>query len=399
MLADFFTSSNASDESRMKTVKILCGFICFLVLASNVWSMSRWSEARGVYDDVCYLRQAHLFQRFGLDGLDTSISRDDDHYLSEKLKAIGFADWNDPARAPCHTLMQATKKRVIQYPPGTGFVLALFPQGFQVIPLYMLATAVIFGFALLGIHYARTAASTLLAAGFGCVAIYLMINPTKASYSMAPTMVVCALAGLLTARLFVKTPQRHPVLLTMLTGFLIGLAVNFRLANLFLSAGYFLFFGVVFLRLRKLEAFLQGGLFGVAYLVGIAPTLIANAINAGSPLATTYGADPNDLRPPGIDASILWAYFTDLQCVLLILAGAWVVLILRLYRGTGIRSVALVTVLNLAVNVAYFMTHPTFNPYYTIPIAMLSLWSLLFASLMRPTESADDRLIGQAAKA
>ena len=62
------------------------------MLASNVWSMSRWSEARGVYDDICYLRQAHLFQRFGLDGLDTDISRDDDHYLASKLKEIGFPD-------------------------------------------------------------------------------------------------------------------------------------------------------------------------------------------------------------------------------------------------------------------------------------------------------------------
>jgi hypothetical protein len=375
----------------MRYLKVACGFVCFLILASNIWSMSRWSEARGVYDDVCYLRQAHLFQRFGLDGLNTDISRDDDHYLSAKLKEIGYPSWSDPATAPCHTPMPATNKRVIQYPPGTGFVLALFPQGFQVIPIYALATAVIFGFALLGIYCARTTASTLLAAGFGCVAIYLMINPTKASYSMAPTMMLCALVGLLTARLFVKTPQRHPMLLTMLIGFLIGVAVNFRLANLVLSAGYFLFFGFVFLRSWKLEAFLQGGLLGVAYLVGIAPTLVANAINAGSPFATTYGADPSDLRPPGIDASILWAYATDLQCGLLILAGTWILLILRLYRGAGIRSVALVTALNLAVNVAFFMTHQTFNPYYIVPITMLSLWSLLFASLMRPAEAGDDR--------
>jgi hypothetical protein len=82
---------------------------------------------------------------------------------------------------------------------------------------------------------------------------------------------------------------------------------------------------------------------------------------------------------------------------LLILAGAWVVLILRLYRATGIRSVALLTLLNLAVNASFFMTH-FFNPYYTIPISMLSLWSLLFASLMRPAESGDHRLMGQAAK-
>ena len=63
---------------RMKIVKILCGFGFLLVLASNVWTISRWSESRGVYDDICYLRQAHLFQQFGLGGLDTNITRDDD---------------------------------------------------------------------------------------------------------------------------------------------------------------------------------------------------------------------------------------------------------------------------------------------------------------------------------
>jgi hypothetical protein len=376
----------------MGYLKMVCGVLCFLILASHVWSMSRWSEARGVYDDICYLRQAHLFQKFGVGGLDTDLARDDDRYLQEKLKAIGFAGWEVPERAPCHTLMPAAKKIVIQYPPGTGFVLALFPEGFQVIPLYASATAIVFGFALLAIFLARSTSSILLTAGFGCLAVYFMINPTKASYSMAPTMVVCALVGLLTARLFVKTPQRRSMFLTMLIGFLIGLAVNFRLASLFLSAGYFLFFGFVFLRSRTLEAFLQGGLFGVAYLVGIAPTLIANAINAGSPFATTYGGDPSDLRPPTIDASILGAYFADMQGFLLILAGAWVVLIFRLYGGTGMKSVALVTALNLAVNVPFFLTHPTFNPYYAMPIAMLSLWSLLFASLMRPVESGDGRV-------
>ena len=47
----------------------------------------------------------------------------------------------------------------------------------------------------------------------------------------------------------------------------------------------------------------------------------------------------------------------------------------------------------LLVNLAFFLTHPVFTPYYTIPIAMLSLWSLLFASLMQPAEAVDDRLV------
>jgi hypothetical protein len=183
----------------MHYLKIACGFVCFLVLASNVWSMSRWNESRGVYDDICYLRQAHLFQRFGLGGLDTNLAGDDDHYLTPKLAAIGYPATQPP---PCHTLMPTTSKRVMQYPPGTGFVLAAFPEGFQVVPLYAATTVIIFALALFGIYRARTTPSTYLAAAFGCVAIYLMINPTKASYSMAPTMVACALAGLFTAWFF-----------------------------------------------------------------------------------------------------------------------------------------------------------------------------------------------------
>ena len=382
----------------MHYLKVLCGFACFLILASNVWSMSRWSEARGVYDDVCYLRQAHLFQRFGLGGLDTDISRDDDRYLSAKLKEIGFPTWSDIATAPCHTPMPATKKLVMQYPPGTGLVLALFPQGFQVIPLYVLATVIVFGFALLAISYARSGSSILLTTAFGCLAIYLMINPAKASYSVAPTMVVCALAGYLTAKLFLaEQRQQHRLLLTGLVGLLIGLAVNFRLPNLFLSSGYFLFFFISFLLSRKIETALQAMVFGAAFLLGMVPALAANAINAGSPLSTTYGGV--DVTPPDFSFSVIWSYVADMQFVLLVLAIAWTALILRWRRGNGIRQVALVTAGNLVVNLAFFLSHPVFTPYYTIPVAMLSLWSVLFALLMPPAEIVDDDLAGQAVKA
>ncbi len=396
MLVNFFTSSNASDESKMKTVRILCGLFCFLVLASNVWSMSRWSEARGVYDDVCYLRQAHLFQRFGPAGFDTDISRDDDRYLAAKLKEIGFPTWSDISTAPCHTHMPAANKLVIQYPPGTGLVLALFPSGFQVVPLYAVATTIVFGFALLGISYARSTSSIFLAGGFGCLAIYLMINPAKASYSIAPTMVVCALAGWLTAKLFFSS-RRHKILLTVLLGLCIGLSVNFRLPNLFLSAGYLLFLLVSFARTRNQEALLQGALFALAFLIGMAPTLLANAINAGSPFATTYSSV--DVVPPEFSLGIIWHYIADMQFVLLALAIGWICWILRSHSKRSIRQVALVTAVNLLVNLAFFASHPIFTPYYTVPIAMLSLWSLLFGSLMRPAEVVDDAPLERTAKA
>src|SRR6202158_5339698 len=127
------------------------------------------------------------------------------------------------------------------------------------------------------------------------------------------------------------------------------------------------------------------------------PTLAPNAINAGSPFSTTYGGV--DVTPPDFSFSVIWSYAADIQFVLLGLAMAGTVLMLRWRRGNGTRQVALVTAGNLLVNLAFFMSHPVFTPYYTIPVAMLSLWSLLFASLMQPAEAVDDELLGQAVKA
>jgi len=377
----------------MRSLKIACGIVCLLVLASNVWSMSRWSEARGVYDDVCYLRQAHLFQRFGLAGFDTDISRDDDHYLVGKLKEIGFPTRNDASNAPCHTPMPTSGRLVIQYPPGTGAVLALFPEGHQVIPLYVLATAFVFALALLAIASAAIASEVVLAGLFGCLAIYLMINPAKASYSMAPTMVTCALVGCLTARWLIG--RRHGVLLLLSLGLLLGLSVNFRLPNLFLSAGYFLFLLGVFLSTRTMRAALDGLWFGVAFLAGMAPTLISNAINAGSPLATTYGSA--DVTPPDFSFAIVWQYIADMQFVLLVLAIVSAGFLLGARGFTGIRQVAVLTAINLLVNLAFFLSHPVFTPYYTVPIAMLSLWCLLFAYLLRPAQAVDGAVVPRAA--
>jgi len=377
----------------MRFLKVACAIVCFLVLASNVRSMLRWNEARGVYDDVCYLRQAHLFQRFGLAGFNTDISRDDDRYLVSKLKEIGFPTRDDATNAPCHTPMPASGKLVVQYPPGTGAVLALFPEGHQVIPLYVLATAIVFALAALAISCAALASEVLLATLFGCLAVYLMINPAKASYSMAPTMVTCALVGYLTARWLIG--RRHDAVLLGALGVLLGLSVTFRLPNLFLSAGYFLFLLGALLSTRTLRAALDGLWFGLAFLAGMAPTLVANAINAGSPLATTYGAA--DVTPPDFSLPIVWQYVADMQFVLLVLATVSAGFLFATRGLAGIRNAALLVAVNIVVNLAFFLSHPVFTPYYTVPIAMLSLWSLLFAYLLRPAEAIDAAAVARAA--
>jgi hypothetical protein len=368
----------------MRSVKILLSILFLAILASNVRLISYWSESRGVYDDICYLRQAHLFQRFGWQGLDTNLAHETDGYLAGKLRSIGYPDWNDATRAPCHTLTADGRKSVMTPPPGTGFVLALFPEGFQVVPLYALANVIIAGFALYGVWRARESASLALAAMFGLLSIYFMINPTKASYSMAPTMVVCALTGLFTARLFAGEGRRLPTI--AIVGVLLGLSASFRIANVVLAAGYFLFFGLSFLIQRNRESFASGLALGLAFLVGLLPVLAANLVNSGNPLVSAYGGP--DTAAPHLDPAVLHAYLTDMQFPLAVMACAWTALLWRFANQAGARQLALLVAGNLALNLAFFATHPVFTQYYVIPIVMLSFWTLLFATIFARGQAA-----------
>ena len=365
--------------SSLRLGKAIGVLLCAAILASHLLSMSRWSEDRGVNDDICYLRQAHLFQRFGVAGLDTSFARDDDGYFVAKMKKL--PTWVDGQGPVCHTAMPATGKLVLQYPPGTGLVLALFPSGHQVVPLYGACTLIIFLFACAAIWLSRSRAQLAIATVFGFVAIYVMINPVKASYSIAPTMVLCAAAGWLTARLFVEERQKPRMLLILVIGLLIGIAVNMRVPNFLLSAGYCTYLLIAFLATTRATQFLEGALFAVALVIGMSPTLAANAINAGSPFSTTYS--DGDTVPPSFDGETIRSYLGDPQSLFILLSAAWTVWIWR----QGQSRLALLLGSGLAINLSFFITHPIFTQYYTIPICALTFWTLLFASLMPPDPS------------
>ena len=366
-----------------RSMKVICSILCLLVLASNLWTMRNWTERTGVYDDICYLRQAHLFQRFGLGGFDTNIVRDDDRYFATLAREIGYPAWADPARAPCHTSIG--DKHVIQYPPGTGLALSVFPAGFQRVPLYAVANFVIFFFSILAIWSAPSRRATAGAGIIGMAAIYFMVNPSKASLSMAPTMIVCAVVGYLTSILANSPEQSRRLMATILIGLLLGLAVSFRLPNLFLSAGYFAVLLAIAFRSKASSDIWRLVAFGAAYLLGLMPTLVANAINAGNFLATTYSTV--DATPPDLSLSIARQYFTDMQGALMFLTVTWTVV--ALISNTR-KTAASIVAINLVLNLAFFLTHPISTAYYLMPLVMLCLWTLLFSFLNDPRHVTDD---------
>jgi hypothetical protein len=367
-----------------RSMKIICSLLCLVVLMSNLWTMRNWTERTGVYDDICYLRQAHLFQRFGLGGFDTNIAHDDDRYFATLAREIGYPAWADPTRAPCHTSIG--DKHVIQYPPGTGLALSFFPSGFQRVPLYAVANFVIFFAAILAIWSAPSRRAATGAGIIGIAAIYFMVNPSKASLSMAPTMIVCAVVGYLTGTLANAPEPSRRVIAAALIGVLLGLAVSFRLPNLFLSAGYVAVLLAMAVRSKAPSDILQLVAFGAAYLLGLMPTLVANAINAGNFLATTYSAV--DATPPDLSLSVAGHYFTDMQGALILLTVIWTIVALF---SNARKTAASVVAVNLASNLAFFLTHPISTPYYLMPLVMLCLWTLLFSFLNDPRqEVADD---------
>ena len=343
-----------------------------MVLASNFWTMRNWDERTGVHDDICYLRQAHLFQRFGLDGFNTDTSRDDDKYFATLAREIDYADWANPKLFPCHASYGT--KRVLQYPPGTGLALAIFPDGFQRVPLYVVANLVVFVAALLAIWSAPSRRWIAFSGVVSAVALYFMINPAKSSFSMAPTIIVCAIVGFLTAGPMNAQRQWHRMMAVALAGLLLGLSVSIRLPNLFLSAGYFVVFLAMVLRERQARDIARLMMFGAAYLLGLIPTFVSNAVNTGNPFKSAYSS----LNLPSLDFSfsVVPEYMADLQGPVILFTIAWT--IWALVNGN---RTAIIVAVNLVVNLLFFLTYAIFTTYYLMPLASLACWTLLFSGI------------------
>jgi hypothetical protein len=371
----------------MKIARLSCTLLLLLIFVSLCKTFVGWSEDRGIYDDICYLRQAHLFERFGWKGFDTDIASDDDNYLAQKLKKIGYPEWDDRKNAPCHNFIPQTGKIVMQYPMGPGLLLAIFPSGFQVAALYISCTALLLILALASIYLANTPAALFFATLFGGISIYLMNNPVKSSYSLAPTMVVCALTALLASALFNAGRLWPRLLIVAAIGLLLGLSVNLRIANLVLAAGFGPWLLFAFLRHPALSKFLEGATFGAAFLIGVLPTLWANHINTGSALISPYDVP----RPRfSLDQTIeqFRLYVGGTQGMLLIAAALAAVSLLIFARGKQ-RQVTAIAAMTLLFNIAYFFAYPIFTPYYLVPAAMLSLWLMLWGYLLHGVEAIE----------
>lgn len=364
------------------TITIVSILVLSYFYLSVLHSHTKLVEDRGVYDDICYLRQAYLFRAQGaIGGLDTDNSSA--RYGDALLKKVGL-DGKLTSIIPCHGYLVATDKYAMQYPPGTGFLLSFFPEGSQASGLYIASSTTIFLMLMWLIATSPSRVAMGILAVLGSLTLYFMVNPAKASYSIAPTMPLCMAVAYLTVKLFSEGSSVTQVILAASAGFLVGVATDIRLSSVLLAFGYAAVFAWRFVQHRTWVTLAQPIAFGVALVAGVIPTFAANVINGGSPFATAYGGVDTAPALTSFDpllSQVQWYFFSGTHSVI-----TWLSLVLLVALGvvtarrrlTVLQPPLFVAFITLLVDDAYFITHPIQSQYYSVPPAILALWVGVF---------------------
>ena len=361
-------------------------FICIIVVAifyvAAALEVTKFDNNRDGNDDVCYLRQAHLFRDRGwIRGLNTD--SDDGRYISGKFSELKISDRYSPFLR-CERLLPDSGRVFLQYPFGTGFLLSLFPPFAQPNWLYVASTTVVFILVCSALLTSRSVAALIAVAVAGGGNLYMMVNPSKASYSIAPTMPICIVLGFMTVWTFAADRAWKRIMFAGAAGLLLGVATDLRLSSSLLAFGFAAAFAVQFVYRRNWEHFLRPAAFALCCLVALTPLIVSNILNGGSPFATGYRGDDTELPDLSLShlRTMLEWYGLHTHGLLLWSAVALLAIII-IKRGSlrlnGTNAIIGVCVSNLIFNMSFFLTHPILSQYYTIPPTILTIWTIVFA--------------------
>ena len=335
-------------------------------------------------------RQRHL------GGLDTRINNANAKFLINAAKATekDSNKWYQAIAPHCHYYRAAVDHVILQYPPGTGFVLSWFPESRSLALLYVAGMTLIAGVFVAAALMARLDAFQLLAAAMALGVIdWIMKQPDTVvgSASVPVTLVFVPLCALMTLLAFPGPGKARP-LLAFALGLIGGILFATRLPNILLLVGAAVAILVNASQgkagLRQIVPAIIAGLAGFA-ITGVFPVLTADWINAGSPFSTTYsGADAS---PPllhlGVIKTRLVFYFTHpmIAPVSIAAAFAFVVRLLttREYPpANGRYGLSVGALVCFGLSLAFFVTHNLMQPYYMLPASVLVLCLVTFELLI-----------------
>jgi hypothetical protein len=360
--------ANRLTLTKVASILILCGLAAIQLRAT-----AKPSDEPLGRDWFGYLRQAALFRSNGIAGIDTELMPAVSRPLIAIAKAIGepAEAWREAIAPHCHHYKPGVDKIVLQYPPGTGFLLSLLPETGATRSLLLASVLAILALAVLGMAVAPTLATALPVSLAGYVMVAAIVRHWS-SFSVGPAIVAAVLAGALSAVAFAGKRWTPFILLG-----LIGLGAAIRVANVWLATGAIVILAWEFLRRPSVPAFVRGLLFASALAIGLVPLFAADLINAGSLFATTYS--PADARPPDFSPAILWQAATVYLVPILIGAAAFLpCLALPQLRNRATGSMFI----TFGLSVLFLLTHPVLVNYYMLPTVAFVIGGILANALV-----------------
>ena len=286
----------------------LLAFSFYIAARSSYRQSLGTEEFAYACDSFGYLRMAKeirhgvehgVWPEFKLESPQTRLLID---YMQQNKVAV--PRWDEVVAPHAHHYMPQAGSVGVQYPPGTGLVLAMFPQGEAV---YRLNRIVVFVFILAGIVALAIAAWKRASASIGLVVLTLsfgliVIGRLGAlSFSMNAVLVPILLTtgfSLLALRFQTAERNRLALVCALLAGLSLGLATMIRLPSFLLSAGFLVLLWPGFrnFRIKSLPVVFTLGV----TIAGVIPVVINQHNVAGAWYLSTYALV--DAAPPTLAA-------------------------------------------------------------------------------------------------
>jgi MFS family permease len=386
----------------MKLSRIVV-YLWMALLAFSLYISARTSLRRALQteeyayacDSFGYLRSAKELRRayeqrtwpkFELESPQTRLLID--FMLQSK---IPVTRWDEAIAPHAHHYAPQSGNVIDQYPPGTGLVLSMFPQGEAV---YGLNRFVVWVFTLTGFAALVIAAWKRAWATIGLVVLALTVGLIvigrlgALSFSMNAGLVPILLTSVFTLiAMRFKTANRNRLafLFTLLAGMSLGVATMVRLPSFLLSAGFLVLLwpGWRNLRIKSLPVVFALGV----TIAGVLPVVINQQVAAGAWYLTTYSradAEPPTLKYIGQSASYYLVNGWGAEDNWALVAGAiGLIGFLMLYLrrdseasnrlGLSWKRFVIAVVLLWVPTLCYFLLHRINGPHYVL--------SALFATI------------------
>ena len=340
-----------------------------------------------------------------------------DYMLSHDVPA---ESWSEMVAPHAHHYFPRSNQVGVQYPPGTGLFLAMFPQGEAVHGMCRTVIVIFVGVGLLtlvvaGITRAWAAAGgVVFALQFG---LEILGGLGAVSFSvnavLAPLLIAFTLLFLSLILRFAADWPRMAAVVALLAGTSFGFAVLVRLPVLFLLPG-----AAILLLGATRRTFFNSALigFGLGFaLGGVLPLLHHQQQITGAWYLSTYGLD--DSSPPSrevVEKNIEF-YFKDGPGskynwpVRISLVGFLALAFVPSRAGEILSTIGWVRILLAAavigfLSTAYFLTHRIAILYYQIPaifavVVILALGGFSLQALRRQTHECDEVPTGSISRA